>query len=452
MRVGLYLQDKTVAEKSVEKQFWEMIKQVRNSRIDLLVFPETAYAPFENQVWNLNLFEYPNEESQAEAIIELVDDLARKVGCAVVYSGIDRDDVIFSCFVNPFAKKGETEVKLYYKHVATNYSAFDLADYDDIIDELFEPILLNGFKIGLLICYDSNFPLFARSYGKNGIDVLINSTGGHVDYKKWSYYQKARAIENRATLLCTMSYYTADAKNNSYIFAYDKYGKTLPYKMLWHQSTNPNPLPCGVYEVEILNNIAYTPLLHGGFMHGEIDPYFGQARTLNKHTHFFLNSTDLDSLISHSSKLSDNLYIKEVDDVNLVVVVLEEEDVLFAEKVASLFYDDVLSAYPEKRYLLINRWKTFDLAYYQNVLSTILKVRSAENFCAVAIFSNRFAECFQVGNNKNIQIIECQGGKFGLDFNRMTGPEAIWQNKSTSVSMRRSWRNGYKNLIKRVCD
>lgn len=86
----------------------------------------------------------------------------------------------------------------------------------------------NGFKIGVTICYDSNKSIFSAAYGD--VDLLINLTGGHVDNKKWIIYQKARALENWCNYLCTMAYFSDTARNRSYVYGFDGYGKNYHTK------------------------------------------------------------------------------------------------------------------------------------------------------------------------------------------------------------------------------
>ena len=114
-------------------------------------------------------------------------------------------------------------------------------------------------------------------------------------------------------------------------------------------------------------------------------------------------------------------------------------------------YDENLSAITNKRYIIFNDWGIVDHNYYERVLSNILKVRAAENFCAVILNSENIKKCFQVGNNKNAQIVKMCGGKFGIDLSRTTGPEAIWKNKNL-IGMRGEWRQNYEALLRYIND
>ena len=70
-----------------------------------------------------------------------------------------------------------------------------------------------------------------------------------------------------------------------------------------------------------------------------------------------------------------------------------------------------------------------------------------ENYCAVVIVSDNFNTCYQCGMNRTVQVVKVEKGNWGLDFNRITGPEAIWKNKA---GMRESWRENFEWLIQRI--
>lgn len=40
-------------------------------------------------------------------------------------------------------------------------------------------------------CYDCNQAMFSRKFGLNGVDIIVNSTGGDVEKDKWYKYNKA---------------------------------------------------------------------------------------------------------------------------------------------------------------------------------------------------------------------------------------------------------------------
>lgn len=446
MKVGLFLQDKTINEETAEKEFYNVLKLAKDGKVDLFVFPEHAWTPFDNELNDLPLLNYDGEENKAEEILKIVTDIAKTANCAVILCRADDNGAIYSYYVNPFAKDGETMDKYYIKHVATSMSAFDVQDYEDEIKYFFDPIIFKGFKIGQTICYDATFPLFSRMYGLNKVDLIINSTGGHVDYKKWSYYQKARALENSCNVLCTMAYFEECARNQSYVFGYDSNGKKLEYSILGSRGYKSNSIKNVLYVFEINESTAEHEF---DVYRSEIDEYLDQAENINKKIDFYVSPNELLQKMKTIKRMKENLFLLPQKDLNIVICYIKENDILSPEIVSNLLYDECLSAITNKRYIILNDWEIVEHNYYERVLSNILKVRAAENFCAVIFNSENIKKCFQVGNNKNSQIVKMCNGKFGIDLARTTGPEAIWKNKS-QIGMRGDWRQNYEAILKYI--
>lgn len=77
----------------------------------------------------------------------------------------------------------------------------------------------------------------------------------------------------------------------------------------------------------------------------------------------------------------------------------------------------------------------------------MLKVRAAENYCAVILKSDSLSKCYQVGSCKNSQIVKMQNGVFGIDLSRTTGPESFGKDKEV-LGVRKAWRENYEVLLK----
>lgn len=443
MKIGLYLQDKTVDDKTAENEFYSALQLAKNAKLDLFVFPEHAWTPFDDELEDLAILSYDDREDDNDAIYEVIERIAELAECAVIFSREDKEGAIYSYYVNPYAGKGETIEKYYLKHVATSLSALALSDYDESIEALFCPVFLNGFKLGQTICYDSTMPLLSRAYGLSQVDLIINSTGGHVDYKKWSYYQKSRAIENQCSVLCTMAYFDNDARNSSYVFGYDSYGKKMDYSILGNSKNKCNNLRNAVYVFDVDLRPNNSDLDLNCF---EIDEYISQTENINKNIDIFLQPHELVKKLHTLKRLDENLFLLPQNEQNIIICYIKENSILHPEFVANLLYNDKLSAIANKRYIIFNDWDFVKPAYYERILSSILRVRAAENFCAVVLNSKNIVKCFQVGKNKNSQIVKLDKNGFGIDLPRTTGPEAIWKNKNL-IGMRGEWRNNYEVLL-----
>ena len=443
MKIGLYLQDNTVDLETAKDEFYATLKLVKNAKLDLFVFPEHAWTPFDDELEDLAVLSYDDSGHDIDAIRGIIKRIAELAECAVIFSRADKEGAIYSCFVNPYAKKGETIDKFYLKHVATSLSALDLSNYEENLEDLFCPVFLNGFKLGQTICCDSAMPLLSRAYGLSQVDLIINCTGGHVDYKKWSYYQKSRAIENQCSILCTMAYFDNDAKNSSYVFGYDSYGKKSDYSILGNGKNKSINLRNAVYVFDVDLRPKNCDLDLNCF---EIDEFISQKENINKNIDLFLQPHELVQKLHTLKKLDKNLFVLSQNEQNIIICYVKENSITHPEFVANLLYNDKLSAIANKRYIIFNDWDFVEPAYYERILSSILRVRAAENFCAVVLNSKNIVKCFQVGKNKNSQIVQMDKNGFGIDLSRTTGPEAIWKNKNL-IGMRGEWRNNYKVLL-----
>lgn len=137
-------------------------------------------------------------------------EISKKLGCAVIlgWEGKydDPNDFTYSIYANEFAKGNETKNKIFFKNTSTPKSLLSCENYEDYLDCLVDPIILNDKKIGMTICYDCNHSAFSRGYKESNIDILINSSGGNVVYHKWYRYNKVRAIENKCFNFCTIGF------------------------------------------------------------------------------------------------------------------------------------------------------------------------------------------------------------------------------------------------------
>lgn len=428
MKIGLYLQDTNQNKKTV-KVFDKAMATVKKADIDLLVFPEFCYTPFSEELYSVAIASEDGLGIIERHCIELSED----VGCAIVYSSEDKNGLVYSLYANAFAEGDETYSQLYIKHTMTALSAFDLDSYSNAMNIMFEPILYKDKRLGMTICYDCNHAPFSRAYGKDNIDILINSTGGNIVYDKWHKYNKVRAIENHCFNFCTMGY-TGDYKRaNSYVFGYSPNGKAMSFINLLSKGTDRNEIGT-IYVYD-------TDRDDGAF---DEDLSLNQIPTTNRFENLFLSCGEADLLITKSKKVDKNLYVYHNGTDNIVFCKVKGKEIFEPEKTLHLLYHNSLKNICNKRYIIINQWEHLDTELYKYQISDILKVRSMENYCAVILESDTYNKCYQCGNNRTAQVVEEVDGKYGIDLGRTTGAEAIWKNK---VGMRADWRKGFEMLL-----
>ena len=256
--------------------------------------------------------------------------------------------MIYSVYANKQATGTDEMWAFIYKHTMTDLSPFDYEDYNELADAIFEPVNYRGIKLGFTICYDSNHPVFSRMFGLNGVDVIINSTGGNVVRDKWYKYQQARAIENNCYNFVTMGQEDV-GKNNSYVFGFSPKGKELkPTNIM--KKTNE------------FNEAGTIYIYDTNFDDGSygIDPSLDQIPTINKNSHLQIPVGKVNTLLRQSAKLTENIYVLHLPAENVIFCVVPGKEILKPEKVLPLLYHPVLSKINNKRYIIVNQHTQLD--------------------------------------------------------------------------------------------
>lgn len=426
LKIGLYLQTETAYDRD---SFESAMGIAEQADFDILVFPENCYFP---DVETAQQFDIAVPEDH-ERMYNYVLALSRRLNKAVILSSTDVYGTLYSIYANDAAGDDETQVATYIKHTMTDASAFDFTDYRNMANKMFTPILYQGVKIGMTICYDCNHAIFSRMWGVNGVDIIINSTGGDVVYDKWYKFNKVRAIENHCYTFVTMGGAGQAANPHSYVYGFNREGKELPYYNLMGKAKTNN-LVNTIYVFDISQDDGTA----------SIDTSINQVPTRNKNSQFGIPVGSISDILDEAAQLNPSLYVKAYHNENIVFCVADGMTIMQPEKVLTVIYDKQLRKFQNKRYVLVNRHNHLDINFYRTKLSPILKVRAMENFCAVILESDTENRCYQCGNNRTAQLVAPYDGIYELDLARTGGPEVIWKNKT---GMKADWRNNYEWLI-----
>ncbi len=436
LKIGLYLQGK--AADCLNGGFDRAMAAVRQSDIDFLVLPEFSRVPFEETFHNADLL----DKQQLADIYERTLAFSRDIGRAVVICNNDRKGMIVCIWANAFVADGETRCKNYIKHTMTGWSACQLDDaYPAYAEEAFTPIHYRGYRIGMTACYDCNHAMFSRKYGLNGVDVIVNCTGGDVEKDKWYKYNKARAIENSCFTFVTMGHMWKTDRN--FVFGFTPAGKEMTPVLLNGKDNGKRNFPDGIYVYDTADSDG-TP---------ERDPSARQQENPSRDEDLFVAADGILEFYMQGRLVKENLRVLPVDGRNLVMCLIEGDAIMKPESVLKLLYARELADLPKKKYLIINRWDTVDMDFYEKQLSLILKVHAMQNFCAVILTSGTMTKCIQVSKSKTVQVVRSVGGRFGLALSRMGGPEAIWKYHKYDVKgtletyMKKAWRKNVEWLI-----
>ena len=290
-------------------------------------------------------------------------------------------------------------------------------------------------------CYDCNHAMFSRKYGLNGVDVIVNCTGGDVEKDKWYKYNKARAIENECFNFVTMGHMWKTDRN--FVFGFTPAGKEMTPVLLNGKDNGKRNFPDGIYVYDTADDDGTV----------ERDPSARQQENPSRDEDLFVAADGILEFYMQGRQVKENLRVLPVDGRNLVMCLIEGDAIMKPESVLKLLYARELADLPKKKYLIINRWDTVDMDFYEKQLSLILKVHAMQNFCAVILTSANMTKCIQVSKSKTVQVVRSVSGRFGLALSRMGGPEAIWKYHKYDVKgtletyMKKAWRKNVEWLI-----
>ncbi|WP_455581850.1 carbon-nitrogen hydrolase family protein [Dysosmobacter sp.] len=429
LRIAMYLQTEAFQN---EEEFEKAVSIVSEAGVDILVFPENCYTPFTDEFLELD----PYDPHDSDIIVNHALALSKRTNCAVVVSSCDKFGSNFSVFANGLGVAGETESAIHTKHTMTYCSAFEFQDYREL--DWFKVIAFRGYRIGLTICYDCNHAVFSRMYGLQGVDILLNSTGGDVVYDKWFKYNQARSLENSCYSFVTMGG-SGEGKNpKSHVYGFSPTGKALEPVLLNGQGSGHN-VPGGIY-IFTLDTTDDEPTP---------DSSLDQRETENKKAHLYLPVGKTDQVLSSAQKISDHLYVEKKIGRTIVYCVVCGEDIFKPEIVIPLLYDERLEQYSNKCFIIVNKFPGLTRDVYEEKLSLILKVRAMENFCAVILESEHINHCYQTGNNRTAQVVQAINGSYGIDLDRTSCGDAIWRNK-LGGQMKAVWRCNYEWLVRNM--
>jgi len=170
---------------SNQQRIKKLIEQTGN--IDLLVLPEMTLTGFTMKSADFA------EELKGESYSFFLE-LAKIKKCAIMYGVIEKGkNKNFNTLVH-LNNHGKI-IKTYRKIHPFSYSKED-KNYGKGKDIVISKV--QGFKIGLSICYDLRFPELYRFYGKEKVDIIIDiANWPDTRIEHWRTLLKARAIENQ---------------------------------------------------------------------------------------------------------------------------------------------------------------------------------------------------------------------------------------------------------------
>ncbi|CAE6806469.1 carbon-nitrogen hydrolase family protein [Paraburkholderia domus] len=180
----------SIAEAEIETNLGKMLYAIENadSDTDLVVFPETTLCGFPS------LEEAPRVAMTLESrTIESIREAARRKGVAVAFGYAEAGD---GCLYNAALMLDK------FGEVALQYRKTHLWPHQDrpvfSAGDRYGTCLLGGVRVGLLICYDIEFPETARALAQINADAIVVLDGNMNPYGP--VHRRAivaRAMENQ---------------------------------------------------------------------------------------------------------------------------------------------------------------------------------------------------------------------------------------------------------------
>lgn len=397
------------------QEVYENVKFVledSREQVDLIVFPEGfAYVEdVQQECWDLTM------------------EIAHFYGVPVVVGASTAEGTeeayYFNPNVDPNNPQGDSLDKLYIKHSTAQRVYFDY-NFDEATDALvYKPFMLNGLRVQLCICHDMFYPLLMERLVQEGMDVLINLTGGNVKMSKWNTLLRGRSLEIDGAVICTMGNRTS-MKQKSDRIVYDKGDRLVP---IWDYGDGEIGHAYSIFD---LGTDQY-------FI--EDEPFYSN----NQYTDFTVGYEEEDVVLRDGrieSKLAivesfNNAYrFKKGDEIVYVHVAGEAElfDRTFIYKQPRCEHDHYVFIY------------VCDEIDYSHAV-TMARMRAIENRVAVVIATPDFTLGAKTNRYKDVQLF--RSVTIGFDLAHMYGFDSVYEKNARSINgLNVVFKDKYERLI-----
>lgn len=426
MKIGLFVQDKS-PEKCNKKEFEKEMKKIAESKLDLLVFPEECYTDFSKMASNFDVLDYDS----GYIIAGFCDALCKKAGSAIVYSGNDMFGISFNMFSDGADEDSDEGMgfKLYIKHFHEGFSPFEMDDYKEWAEAFFKPFPITDKLICMMDGDDAKYSALSTICNNNGAEIFINVLDADADYNESFTLNKVRAAETKSFVFGLTP---ADGeKSGAFVFGFAPDGSLMEGTPIYDNGKIAGNV--FVYDTENYNS--------------ENVSICEKDEVLAENPDFVLDCETVEELLKSANKVADNIFIKDLNNINLVMILVKNEEIMNPVITLDAFYNPALKDIENKRYLLINKWDS-DFGEYDGVIDDVIEARTIENRCASVLCGPDYKKCCQIDKNGQFVVIDGEQGRFGLTMDVVGGPEFIWSEENGGFP--ESWREYYEDLIKVV--
>lgn len=381
--------------------------------IDLIVFPEA--------------FAY--EDRGEKGRWEIVDSLTYLAECPVLVGFSTERGTEEAYFSNPFDHQdndNETKWKIYTKHSTAEKVYFETEYDEEVKAQMYEPIVLHGKKIQVVICHDMFYPLLVEKLNNQGMDMLIDLTGGNVKMSKWCSLLKGHSYEIDGPVLCTMGN-RVEMRQPSDRIAYI-YGQRLAPNFEKGDGTKEN-----AYSIFDLENPIYVDEAAPYYSDKQYDQFtFGLKEgdcRLATHTIY----TDLNVV----EELEGSIRLRKGNEI-VHVHTTDEKDLLdrtYVFKQRRVDGDHEVFVYMTEQML------NYDEAV------ALLKLRVIENRIAAIVLTPEFMIGAKTNRYKDVQLFD--NNFIGFDLQHMKGFESVYEKSKTSTNgLNLKFKKTYESLVR----
>jgi len=269
-----------------------------------------------------------------------------------------------------------------------------------------------------MLCHDMFFPLITDTLVRHGAEILIDLTGGNVNFQKWNNIIQARSLEIQGAFICTMGY-SPNKGGYSSCIAYENGRKCLE---------GPEPpgfavvaLPCDhtipEEKEQDFSSQSYTDITISFDKDKEADLEIiktnGEIRVTN---YGKILNPDTDRWIKTKNRKGNKI-------IGLLMLPLKDlldRTSILKKKPQSPIDFHLILYYGEKLPPLTN-----------SDLMALAKLRAIENRVGILVNTDEMHEALKTTKYKNIQRFKEKNGVFGFNEECLGGPESIFSQSGT---------------------
>ena len=359
---------------------------------------------------------------------EFVDGLTYLAECPVLVGFSTEKGTEEAYYANPFEHpdyENDTKWKIYTKHSTAEKVYFETEYDEEITAQMYVPIVLRDKKIQVVICHDMFYPLLVEKLQNQGMDMLINLTGGNVNMAKWCGLLKGRSYEIQGPVLCTMGDRVEMGQKSDRI-AYIN-GKRLSPNFEKGDGTKEH-----AYSIFDLEKPIYVD---------EEPPYYSDKI----YDQFTVGLNEGDCQLT-SNTIRTNLEI--VDMLENSLRLRKGNEIVHVHKGDEKDLFDRTYVFKQHRVQGDHEvfvYMTEQKLNYDEVVA-LLKIRVIENRIAAIVQTPEFMIGAKTNRYKNVQLFE--NTLIGFDLEHMKGFESVYEKSPSSTNgLNLKFKKAYESLV-----